>query len=685
MPSLMTAILAAGLLALGSLAGARENATLNFEDAELSAVIATVSEITGRNFIVDPRVKGKVTVLSPTPLSPDGVYQAFLSILQVHGFAAVPVGNMIKIVPDTDAKQVGVDLGRDRYGNDEIITRVIQIENVSATQLVPILRPLIPQYGHLAAYAPSNMLIVSDRAANVQRIEALVRRMDQATDRDIEVVKLEYATAAEVVRLVTNLSQEAKKADPTAPTASVVADERTNSLLIGGDRSQRLAIRALIAQLDTQTDLEGNTQVIYLRYAEAEQLAPVLAGYAAQASGKSSSSSSTSTGTGPSSPTASVSAPSISTGGSGETEYRIIPEPGTNALVITAPPKVLRSLRTVIQQLDIRRAQVLVEAVIAEVSENKSRELGIDTAVFKEGNVAAASILSQDTLSALAAVAAGTPPVSAAQLGATLLGGGESGGYNYALLLRALAGDGKTNILSTPTLVTLDNEEAEISVGQEVPFITGNFTNTGTGTAGAVNPFQTVERKDVGLKLKITPQINEGDTVQLKISQEVSSLSASSTSAVDLITNKRTLNTSVIVGTNDVLVLGGLIDDNVIESNSKIPVLGDIPLFGALFRNRSVTKDKRNLMIFIQPRILREDEVADYYTRRKYNYMRSQELEEVRRGVPMLGSKQVPVMPPYEMREDAPLPTLYPKGAVPAEPQAPAPKAKENEAPASPP
>lgn len=452
---------------------AQENATLNFEDAEISAVIATVSEITGRNFIVDPRVKGKVTVLSPTPLTPDGVYEAFLSILQVHGFAAVQVGDVIKIVPEADAKQGGVR-NPGRIASDDIITRVISIENVSAAQLVPILRPLVPQYGHLAAYTPSNMLIISDRAANVDRIENIIRRIDQTGDRDIEVVKLENAAAPEVVRLVTDLTQEGKKADPTAAQVSVVADERTNSVLIGGDKTQRLSIRAMIAQLDSATDTDGYTQVVYLRYAEAEQLAPVLEGYAAQAA-----TTPASTGGG-NTTTVAAASPASSSRSGGQNEYRIIPEPGTNSLVITAPPKTMRALRSVIEQLDIRRAQVLVEGIIAEVSESKSRELGVDLAAFEEGRIAFASILNQNTLQALgtagAAGVTGSSDSAALALltqGANVIVGGQSGGLSIAAIIKALSGDGNTNILSTPSLVTMDNEEAEISVGQEVPFLTG--------------------------------------------------------------------------------------------------------------------------------------------------------------------------------------------------------------------
>jgi general secretion pathway protein D len=650
-------------LALANSAGAQENATLNFEDAEISAVIATVSEITGRNFIVDPRVKGKVTVLSPTPLTPEGVYETFLSILQVHGFAAVPVGDVIKIVPEAEARQGG---GRSigRIASDDIITRVVAIENVSAVQLVPILRPLVPQYGHLAAYPSSNMLIISDRASNVDRIESIIRRIDQTGDREIEVVKLDNAAAAEVVRLVSGLTQEAAKKDPTAAQVSVVADERTNSVLIGGDKSQRLSIRAMIAQLDSATDIDGFTQVVYLRYAEAEQLAPVLEGYAAQATAATSGAA----GTAGAAPAASA---ARSGGGQGN-EYRIIPEPGTNSLVITAPPKTMRALRSVIEQLDIRRAQVLVEGIIAEVSESKSRELGVDFLAFEQGRIAFASILNQSTIGALsAAAAAGSTGGSSNSAALGLIGqglttgvGGETGGTSIAAIIKALSGDGKTNILSTPSLVTLDNEEAEISVGQEVPFLTGSFTNTGTGGGtGTVNPFQTIERKDVGLTLKITPQINEGDNIQLKIEQEISSLSAGSQSAVDLITNKRTLNTSVSVGNGDILVLGGLIDDNVVENKTQVPVLGSIPFFGELFKSRRVTKDKRNLMIFIRPTVLRESAVADYYTKRKYDYVRGIQLDQQQRGIPLMGDENVPVAPSLDqIKRDVPPSSKTPAG-----------------------
>ena len=624
-------------------AHAEDTATLNFEDADISAVISTVSAITGKNFIIDPRVKGKVTVLSPEPLTPDGVYQTFLSILQVHGFAAIPSGDSIKIVPETDAKQGAGKVNRYAPA-DEIVTRVIEVENVPSAQLVPILRPLVPQYGHLAAYAPSNMLIISDRAANVARMEDIIRRIDQTTEKEIDVINLQHAAAAEVVQTLTKLQQQAQRGEAGGQTTSnvtVVADERTNSVLIAGEKNERMELKALVAHLDTPLSREGDTQVIYLRFANAETLAPILEGYVEHQSQTQRSA---------------AQVASEQRGSNQSVQSRIFAEPDTNALVITAPPQILQQLRSVIAQLDIRRSQVLVEAIIAEVSVTKARELGVDSFIFDKNSVVSASILDPDTLAGLGSAVsvsgsgAGTSAdtaVAAAllQRGLNFAVGGGTGSGSLGFLLRALAGDGNTNILSTPTLVTLDNEEAELSVGQEVPFLTGQFTNSGTNQPGVVNPFQTIERRDVGLTLKLTPQINEGDTIQLNISQEVSSISAGSAGAVDLITNKRTLNTAVIVDDGDVLVLGGLIDDNVVESEQRVPLLGSIPLLGELFKSRSVTKNKQNLMIFIRPQILRSRTDSDYYTRQKYNYMRGQQLEAREESIKLLNNEQRPLLP----------------------------------------
>ncbi|MGB1581250.1 MAG: type II secretion system secretin GspD [Nevskiales bacterium] len=610
-------------------ARAQEDFTLNFQDADIGTLIATISELTGKNFVIDPRVKGNVTVLSATPMDAEGVYATFLSILQVHGFAAIPSGNVVKIVPEVIAKQEG-GVGLSAPGDaPEIVTQVIEIKNVPAAQLVAILRPLVPQYGHLAAYTPSNMLIISDRAPNVKRMLGIVDRIDQDSSSEIEVVKLEHATAAEVARVVTGLiggaGGNAKRAAESAEL-SVIADERTNSILIGGDKSDRLRIKTIIAHLDSPVEQDGGTQVVYLRYAKAENLAPILEGYAEEAQQQE----------GETRDNKGTQRTGSSTG------VRILPEPDINALVITAPPKTMRAIRSVIEQLDIRRAQVMVEAIIAEVNISKTQDLGVDWAIFDNDTVAGASLLSIDPATLAQAVANGSA-VGLLRSGINIGGAGTESGNDFAILLRALRGDSNTNILSTPSLVTLDNEEAEIKVGQEVPFLTGSFTNTGS-TTGSVNPFQTVERKDVGLTLKITPQINEGETVQLKIDQETSSINSSATSSLDLITNKRTLTSSVLIENGDILVLGGLIDDQETDSQQSVPLLGKIPLLGALFRSESKTKDKRNLMLFIRPVILRDSGTANYYTRQKYDFIRNKQLEEFQKGN-YFKRKDTPVLP----------------------------------------
>lgn len=630
----MAGLLLGSSAALFSTAGLAQQATqpvgstLNLKDADIGTLITTVGEITGQNFIVDPRVKGQVTVISTTPMSPEDIYGVFLSVLQVHGFAAVPAGPVTKIVPEVGAKQDGGS-HFDFYGmaDDEIVTRVIEIVNVPAAQLVPILRPLVPQYGHLAAYSPSNMLIISDRAANVGRMTEIIRRIDQGGDDEVEVIRLRNASAADVQQTLNGLLQsQQSKRDPSQQPITLIADERTNSLILSSDKAQRMRIRALIAHLDIPLEEDGDTQVIYLSYADAETLAPILEGYAeTQTNAKGGAKKEGSGGSNP--------------------DVRIVAEPNTNALVITAPPKIMRGLRSVIAQLDIRRAQVLVEAILAEVSINRSRQLGIDWAVLNDERIAAASIFNQNVITGAAAAASGNIAGATGLLRTGFnVGGGsiKDDGTSFALLLNALAGDGETNVLSTPSLVTMDNEEAEISVGQEVPFLTGSYGNSNTGST--VNPFQTIERRDVGLTLGITPQINEGDTIKLTIKQESSNVSAGTAGAVDLITNKRTLNTTVMVGNGDILVLGGLIDDNVQRTEQKVPILGDIPLLGALFRSSSVENAKQNLMIFIRSTILRDRESASYYTRVKYDRMRH--LQDLANEQPMrvLGRTRGPVL-----------------------------------------
>ncbi|WP_348767485.1 type II secretion system secretin GspD [uncultured Salinisphaera sp.] len=639
-----------GAAAQSASTGSGDAFTLNLKNADITTLIATVSEVTGRNFVVDPRVKGDVTVLSTEPMTPAELYETFLSVLEVHGFAAVPSGEITKIIPQINAKQDG---GFGRSGGstrEDIVTRVISVSNVPADQLVPILRPLVPQYGHLAAYSASNTLIISDREANAQRIAEIVNKIDRNGLQDVETIRLQYASAPEVARVIDQL-KAGSSGNAAAVNFSVIPDERTNSVIISGGRKERLRLRAIIADLDTATEQTGGTQVVYLDYADAESLAPVLQNFASGNGATASSASNPASASGSSAATRSA-------GGASANGVTVIAEPASNALVVTAPADMMREIKQVINQLDIRRGQVLVEAIIAEVTLSRSRQLGVNVAVFEDGGPAAASILDSNTLNVVPSLALDGTPLELVQQGINLgIGSISDSGTSFAVLVNALSGNTNTNVLSTPSLITRDNEEAEIKVGQEVPFVTGNYTSGTTGggaTNGLTNPFQTIERKDVGLTLGFTPQISAGDTIQLTIDQEVSSIAqgSSQTGAVDLITNNRTLTTSVEVENGQILVLGGLIDDQVVETEQKVPVLGDIPILGALFTNRTVQKNKRNLLNFIRPTILRGGGEADYFTRKKYNYIRSLQEQQAETSIPLMGEEQRPQLPPIEDYDD---------------------------------
>jgi general secretion pathway protein D len=611
--------------------------TPNFKDADITQVIEAVGAATGRNIIIDPRVRAQVTMLSSTPMSPDAFYEAFQALLQVHGFAAVPSGDTVKVIPDANARQVPAnDLpGRVSATSDEIVTQVVSVQNVSAAQLVPILRPLIPQYGHLAAYPSSNILIISDRANNVNRMMRIIRRIDQASDAEIEVVPLQNASAAEVVRTMTALTQAQAQAEGgAAPQMRVVADDRSNSILLAGDRNQRLKARTLVAYLDTPLASGGDTRVRYLRYADAEKIAAKLkeqvTGLAAAGPA----------GTGAAGAAASPDRSTV-----------IWAEPETNALVVTAPAKTMNSLMAVIDKLDIRRAQVLVEAIIVEVSGDKSAELGVNWAIdgTNSGNAVGGFIQPVGGVSIVDLARAANDPttLTTQPLGTTIgIGRLAASGVNFAAIIRALRGDSNTNIIATPSIVTMDNQEAEIKVAQEVPFVTGQFTNTGNNNS--VTPFQTIQREEVGTILKITPQINEGDSVMLKIEQESSSIAPSSQGAVDLITNKRTINTNVLIEDGGTVVLGGLIQDTQTGSEKRVPFLGRIPIIGEAFRTRSAQKTKTNLMVFIKPRILRDATDTAIETNQKYNYLRDQQRNLAPRGepLPLLPGERPAVLPP---------------------------------------
>jgi len=608
--------------------------TLNLKEADIRALISTVSKFTGKNFVVDPRVKAKVTVVSAKTMSEDEVYEVFLSILQVHGYAAVPVGNIVKIVPEVNAKQGPLPLFKNNSADgDQLITRVITLNHVPAAQLVPILRPLVPQQGHLAAYNPTNTLIITDHAANIKRLNHIISSIDKPESDELEIIPLKHASATGLVRILNSLQASTGGAKtPQSKKVTLAADERTNSILMSGERATRLKIRATIAQLDTPLENDsGNTHVIYLKYAKAEDMVKILTGVQ-KGQNKTKSK-------------ISKKLPSNSS------NFDIQSDEATNAIIITAGPDVIRRLKSIIRQLDIRRAQVLVESIIAEISNNKAKERSSQFAIAGNKDdpgvapIGVSNFGGSSGIAGLLAAAAGNSSTAFNAIGDGItIGVGSDDGTRFAFLLKALNADAATNILSTPSIVTLDNQEAEIVVGQNVPFITGSST---TATDGTSNPFQTIERQDVGITLKVTPQINDGDTIKLDIDQEISSISASS-SASDIITNKRSLKTSVLVEDGEILVLGGLIDDTLRDTVSKVPILGDIPLLGWLFRSHTTSKEKQNLMIFMRPSIMRDAGAAAYHTNQKYNYLRAQQIDAGENGFGLLKDESNPLLPPLQ-------------------------------------
>ncbi|MDP9009648.1 MAG: type II secretion system secretin GspD [Pseudomonadota bacterium] len=679
---------------------AQEGATItpNYKDADLGQIIQAVGEVTGKNFIIDPRVNAKVTMVSSTPMSPAAFYEAFLAVLQVYGYVAVPAGKVIKIVPNTDLRQLPAnDLPNNVSStSDEIVTQIVTLKNVSAAQLVPMLRPLIPTYGHLAAYPGGNMLIISDRASNVNRVVRIIQRMDESGDEPIEVIPLHNAGAADVVRIVNSLNQGAG-AEAGGSIVKVVADERTNSILLTGERSARLRLKALIFNMDTPMASGGDIQVRYLRYADAEKIADKLKGQAT-ASAKAQG--------GPP-----IASPAAGGGTSNvDASVTIWADVATNALIITAPPKIMKSLMGVIDKLDIRRAQVQVEAIIVEIDVNKSSNLGVQWLLFGQGNsTVPASIVNLPgggtSIVNLAAAVLGvtqgttTTTTGASTINSSTVGTGATvavgrvvkNGVSFAALIQALRSDGSSNIISTPSLITMNNEEAEVKVTQEIPLITGSFSNTTQAVGGTTSPFQTIQREEVGTILKVTPHINEGNSVQLKIEQEDSSPGAKLTDSADISTNKRSIKTTVLIEDGGIIVLGGLMSDTVTQSEDRVPGLGAIPIIGNLFKSRSGSRQKKNLLVFIRPRIMRDADATESTSEAKYNELRRSEQDLNGGHVTLLPGQHQPVIPPIP--SGIALPAAPPpsetnaQGATPLTPQftVPLPSSSQPETAAPPP
>lgn len=637
-----------------------EELVLNLRDADINGLIEIVSLETGINFIVDPRVRGQVNVVSGKPVRRSELYDLFLGVLKSYGFAAVEGSEgVVRIVPEVQAKENEVAGLSENSRGDEVITHVISVKHINAGQLVRILRPLVPKGGHLAAAAESNTLVIADTAANVRRIEGLIHRIDRESMDDFEIIALEHATAADIMRMVQGLEGDTS-GDEFNKRTRIIADERTNTIILRGEAARRASLRKMVYQMDVPGD-SGNSQVHYLRYAKAEDVAELLRGIA---EGRDRNNVQTS-----------------EDGGSGgmssmdESKVRIQAHESTNSVVIFGPAELTRDLSGIITQLDIRRAQVLVEAVIAEVSYDRAKELGVQWGIGnKNGGVGIINFNRGGR--GIVNLAAGvnsfiegdvTTPPSLAD-GATFGAAGSIGSTQIAMLVNALQGDSSSNILSTPSLLTLDNEEAEIVVGQNVPFIVGRSVEN-SGQA-----FDTIERQDVGIKLKIRPQINEGNAVRLEIAQEVSQIAQGASGAADIITNKRSLTTTVMVDDNELIVLGGLIDDQMVETRDKVPGLGDIPGLGRLFRYDTGRLEKRNLMVFLRPVIIRDTAVAESVTHSKYTYIRDQQLKEQDRRDSILPSGSMPVLPDWNYLLSLPPPFENAiQGGVPVKTAIPAP------------
>jgi len=570
-----------------------ERWTINLKGADIREFIEQIAQITGETFVVDPRVKGQVSVVSSTPLTLSEVYQLFLSVMATHGFSVITQGEQARIVPNAEAK---ADAGQGPAAPDRLETRLIQVQHSSAIELIPLIRPLVPQYGHLAAVTSANAIIISDRSANIARIEDLLRQLDQKGDRDYSVLDLQHAWVMDAAELL-NSSLERGQAKGSAGI-QVIADSRTNRLIILGPPAARAKLVALAQSLDSPTSRSANTRVIRLRHNDAKALAETLGeiseGLKNQGDGES----------------------------AGKPQNILIrADESLNALVLLADPDMVATLEDIVRQLDVPRAQVMVEAAIVEVSGDISDALGVQWAVDARGSTgglggvnfgntglsvgAVLNAIQEDTLPA-------TLPDGA------IIGLGSS---SFGVLITALSANTKSNLLSTPSLLTLDHQKAEILVGQNVPFQTGSFT---TSASGADNPFTTIERQDIGVTLKVTPHINEGASLRLEIEQEISSIAPTTqgVNAVDLITNKRSIKSTILAEDGQVIVLGGLIQDDVTQTDSKVPLLGDIPLLGRLFRSTKDTRIKRNLMVFLRPTVIRDAAGMAALSGKKYSDIR---------------------------------------------------------------
>lgn len=610
-----------------------EQITLNFQSVDIRALINTVSEVTGRNFIVDPRVKGKVTLVSGGPLDADEIYNVFLSVLEVHNFAAIPSGDVIKIVPTNIVKQspTPTEYAEPALADDRQLTQVLRLQHASVQELLPILRPLLPPTSHFAAHAPTNTLVLTDTASNIRRLMEIIDRIDVPDRRSsVHVVYLKFAQASVLAGVLSNLAGALQgggggEAKSPQQNISVQGDDALNALIINAPDAEFRLLQAVIDQLDIERPIEGDVHVLYLEHAKAVEMVEILNN---------------------------VSQARSRAGGEDEGQIAgqvVQADEATNALVIHAPNDAFRTIKRVVEKLDVRREQVYVETIIAEVSTNKAADLGIEWEFNNPGTSGGQASANTQFTDQEGGLTLGFINDLIVDFTGNIV-------PDLSIVLRALRSDTDTNILSTPNLVTLENQPAEIVVAREIPFVTGQFTtNVGTTTTvdvgedvavNAVNPFQTIERKDVGITLKITPQINAGNTVRLEIEHEISNVSDISIQlASDIITDRRSIQTTVEVDDGQIIVLGGLIRDDVVGTVEWVPILGKIPLIGALFRKKSKTATKTNLMIFLQPRIVRTTEDLMGPTREKYDFIRDRQIGSQENTKRLIRGGEPPLLP----------------------------------------
>lgn len=606
---------------------------INLKNADIQEFVAQVAAITGKTFVVDPRVKGKVTVISNASLDEHGIYELFLSVLRVHGFAAIETGEVVRIQQQTLAKQSGSPLDTaEEISGEQLVTRVIPAQYVESAELVKTLRPMIPQYGHIAAVTQPNVVIISDHAENIVRLMRIIERIDVADEEQIAVIPLKEAWVGTVVELLEKLAPEELGRNAKGPQSiQIIANERNNSVVLRGKSRPIAQVRHLITMLDQPATSGGTNEVIYLSHADAASVAQILTQLIAEQQQQ-----------GEGSPVP---------GG-----IKIQADEDLNALVVKSDPTTMSEILSIVKKLDVRRTQVLIEAAIVEVSLGDEFELGVDMAgIDRDGEVSPFfnTALSPVLANILAGLGSSDPGgggdfnpagVLAATTQPTLgVGKLDPNGFSFAAILRAISTSTAANLLSTPSILTLDNEEAKILVGQGVPFRTGSFTTTADG---ANNPFTTIQREDVGITLTVTPHIHDGTSVRLEVAQEVSNVVLASlteqTEASDIITNKRTINTTILAEDGQTIVLGGLIQDDITTTERKVPLLGDIPWLGRLFRADTQGRDKRSLLVFLRPTVLRDASNVSDATQRKYEGVWDVEIQSRTLG------EENPVQPPLD-------------------------------------